>query len=123
MRARQRVYLFVVFRLYAQFETSYPAARRYPPQPPAADRGGSTSVRGQIRSPHSSGGLQGSCAAYCLWRIWPRRCVLRPAGTDRRIALSLNAPLRRGGGITVTTLWTLYKYIQLYFTIVYGSTT
>jgi len=31
---------------------------------PLADRGGSTSVRGRIRSLHSSGGLQGSCAAY-----------------------------------------------------------
>jgi len=31
-----------------------------------ADRGGSTSVRGQIRSPHSSGGLQGSCGAAGL---------------------------------------------------------
>ena len=33
--------------------TSYRAERRYAP----ADRGGSTSVRGRIRSPHSSGGL------------------------------------------------------------------
>jgi len=31
----QRVYLFVVFRLYAQFETSYPAARRYAPLHPS----------------------------------------------------------------------------------------
>ena len=33
-----------------------------------ADRGGSKSMRRQIRSPHSCGGLQGSCAAYSLWR-------------------------------------------------------
>ena len=33
--------------------TSYRAARRYAP----ADRGGSTSVRGRIRSPYSPGGL------------------------------------------------------------------
>ena len=30
---------------------------------PPADRGGSTFVRGRIRSPHSSDGLQGSCGA------------------------------------------------------------
>jgi len=57
---------------------------------PLADRGGSTSVRGRIRSLHSSGGLQGSCAAYSP----------RPAGTNRRtdgrIAVSLNAPTEEG---------------------------
>jgi len=40
----------------------YRAGRRYTP----ADHGGSTSVRGQIRIPHSSGGLQGSCDAAGL---------------------------------------------------------
>ena len=49
---------------------------------PPADRGGSTSVRGRIRSPHSSGGLQGSCAAYSLWRSWHRRSAY--ASWDRR---------------------------------------
>jgi len=33
---------------------------------PHADRGGSTSVRGRIRSPHSSGGLQASCSTAGL---------------------------------------------------------
>jgi len=42
--------------------TSYRAAIRYAP----ADRGRSTSVRGRIRSPHTSGGLQGSCGAAGL---------------------------------------------------------
>ena len=37
----------------AMFPTSYRAARRYAP----TYRGGSTSVRGRIRSPHSCGGL------------------------------------------------------------------
>jgi len=37
----------------AMFPTSYRAARRYAP----AYRGGSTSVRGRIRSPHSYSGL------------------------------------------------------------------
>ena len=55
---------------------------------PTADRGGSTSVRGQISSPHSSGGLRGSCADYSLWRSWPRQSDRR---TDGRIAVSLNA--------------------------------
>jgi len=44
---------------------------------PAADRGGSTSVRGRIRCPHSSGDLQGSCDAADLGQV---------GQTDRRIA-------------------------------------
>ena len=59
---------------------------------PPADRGGSTSVRGQIHSPHSSGGLQGCCAApiACGLASWDRQ-------TDGRIAVSLNAPPYDGG--------------------------
>ena len=34
-----------------------------------AHRGGSVSVRGRIRSPHSSGGLQDSCAVYSLGQL------------------------------------------------------
>jgi len=49
-----------IFVTYANI--SYQAARRYTP----ADRGGSTSVCGRIRSPHSSGGLQGSCGTTVL---------------------------------------------------------
>jgi len=52
--------------------------------PPAADRGGSTSVRGRIRSPHSSGGTD-------------RRTDRQ---TDGQIATSLNASLRRRGILT-----------------------
>ena len=60
--------------------------------------GGSTFVCGRIRSPHISDGRQWlSCrqpaypqprAAVCLWKL----CQ----GTDRQIAVSLNAPLWRG---------------------------
>ena len=50
-----------------------------------------TSVRRRIRSQHSSGGLQGSCAANSLWR-----CVPRPAGTDRRTDGSRYRLIRRG---------------------------
>jgi len=50
---------------------------------PAADRGGSTSVRGRIRSPRSCGGLAIGAAH-----------LAGPGGTDRqtdgRIAASLN---------------------------------
>jgi len=60
------------------------AAGRYT----SADRGGSTSVRGRIRSPHSSGGLQGSCGAAGLGAV--RLCQV--GQTDGRIAASLNAP-------------------------------
>ena len=66
------------------------AARRYAPSPPTAvqskNRGGSKSVRGQVHSPHISGGrpAAGSQRAYSL------------GGTDGRIAVSLNAPY--GGG-------------------------
>jgi len=67
-----------VFRLYPRSrwrsltntqppQTSCRMARRNA----AADRGGSTSVRGRIRSPHSSGGLQGSCVARGLGAVCP----------------------------------------------------
>jgi len=36
---------------------------------PPADHGGSTSVRGEIRSLHSSVGLQGSCGAAGLGAV------------------------------------------------------
>jgi len=53
---------------------------------PPADRGRSTSVRGRIRSPHSSNGLQPiACGEAGLG-----------AGTDGQIAVSLNPPLWRG---------------------------
>jgi len=63
-------------------------------------RCGSTSVRGRVRSPHISGGQPpagsqradslGSCATQpaCYSLSWDRQ-------TDGRIAVSLNAPLRR----------------------------
>ena len=69
------------------------AARRYAP---AADgsstRGGSTSVRGRVRSPLISGGrpAAGSQRAYIIG--WDRQ-------TDGQIAVSLNAPPPYGGGI------------------------
>jgi len=57
-------------------------------------RGGSTSVRGRVRSPHVSGGrpAAGSQRAYSLG--WDRQ-------TDRQIAVSLNAPY---GGCIISTL-------------------
>ena len=54
---------------------------------PPADRGGSTSVRGRIRSPHSSGGL-----AQRLGQVGQT-----DGQTDGRIAVSLNAPAHRRG--------------------------
>ena len=74
--------------------TSYrpEAARRYTPRPVdgSSTRGGSTSVRGRVRSPHISGGrpAAGSQRAYSLG--WDRQ-------TDGRIAVLRNAPppLRR----------------------------
>ena len=76
--------------------TSYRAARRY--APPPANRGGSTSVRGRIRSPHSSGGL-----------AWRGAARLRQAGqTDGRTDRSrhhLMAPYV--GGIIIGRLITL----------------
>jgi len=50
-----------------------------------ADRGGSTSMRGRIRSPHSSGGLQGSCGAAGLGVARLGQLLrAKPAGTDRQ---------------------------------------
>jgi len=78
--------------------------------PPTADgsstRGGSTSVRGRVRSPHISSGRPtagsqrannlGSCSTQpvCCILGWDRQTDGR---TDGRIAVSLNAPLRPGG--------------------------
>jgi len=71
-------------KLHLFISTSYFAVRRYAPP---ADRGGCTSVCGQIHSPHSSGGLQGSCCTAGLGTVAPR-----PSWTDRQIVASLNAP-------------------------------
>ena len=64
----------------------------------SSTRGGSTSVRGQVRSPHTSGGRPaclGSCATQPAFYSpgWDRQT---DGQTDRRIAVSLNAPIRRG---------------------------
>ena len=50
---RDRVWLQRTLAIMDQRTAIYRAERRYDP----ADRGGSTSVRRLIRSPHSSGGL------------------------------------------------------------------
>jgi len=63
---------------------------------PPAGRGGSTSVRGRIRSPHSSDGPQGSCGAADLGAARLGQVGQTDGRTDGRIAASLNAPLRRG---------------------------
>jgi len=122
MRARQRVYLFVVFRLYAQFVTSYPAARRYAPLHPSppiaadlrpcADRSAVRTALVACRAAalpiaYGASGLGAACLGQLGQTDGSRYRLMPPYG----------------GGITVTTLWTLYKYIQLYFTVVYGSTT
>jgi len=62
--------------------------------PPHADRGGSTSVHGLIRSLHSSGSLRTSAlpVAYGAAGL----IVPRPAGTDRQIMVSLNVPPKQG---------------------------
>ena len=65
-----------------------------------ADRGGSTSVRGRIRSPHSSGGLQGSCGAAGLGAARLGQLLrAKPAGTDRQTDgsrhRSMPPPIRR----------------------------
>ena len=86
--------------------TSYrpEAARRYAPRPVdgSSTRGGSTSDRGRVRSPHISGGrpAAGSQRAYSLG--WDRQ-------TDGRIAVLRNAP-HYDGGITIAVIfitWTL----------------
>jgi len=70
-----------------------------PPADGSSTCGGSTSVRGRVRSPHISGGgrpAAGSQSADSLGS-----CATQPVcyslGWDRRIAVSLNAP--QGGGI------------------------
>ena len=84
------------------------AARQYAPADGSSTRGGSTSVRGRVRSPHISGGRPaagsqradslGSCATQqaCYSLGWDRQ-------TDERIAVSLNVPY--GGGIINETKW------------------
>jgi len=69
-------------------ETSYRpgAAKRYTPADGSSTRGGSTSVRGKVRSPHISGGrpAAGSQRAYSL-----SSCATQPAcyglGWDRQM--------------------------------------
>ena len=63
-----------------------------PPADGSSTRGGSTSVHGRVHSPHITGGrpAAGSQRAYSLG--WDRQM-------SGQIVVSLNAPLRRGGGI------------------------
>jgi len=69
-------------------------ARRYTPADGSSTRGGSTSVRGQVRSPLKAN-LQAASVPTAEGSCTPR------VGTDGRIAVSLNAPPRRRGG-TIT---------------------
>ena len=93
------------------------AARRYAlPADSSSTLGGSTSVRGRVRSPHISGGrpAAGSQRADSLGTGWGGSCATQPAcyslgwdrqtdrQTDGRIAVSLNA--RYGGGLTINKL-------------------
>jgi len=62
------------------------AARRYAPADGSSTRGGSTSVRGRVRSPHISGGRPWlSCRRpACLWPMAAERLGQLQPGTDRR---------------------------------------
>ena len=70
------------------------AARRYAPADSSLTRGGSTSVRGRVRSPHTAK-LQAASVliAYCS-------CAMGQTDgqTDRRIAVSLSVPPPRTAG-------------------------
>ena len=61
----------------------------------SSTRGGSTSVRGRVRSPHISGGRQAAGSQHAD-RLGS--CVTQPrlGQTEGRIAVSLNVPLPRG---------------------------
>ena len=66
------------------------AVRRY-----VLRRGGSTSIRGRVRSPHISGGRRWlSCRQLQLTCLYPSSCAM--VQTDRRIALFQNALLGLG---------------------------
>jgi len=71
-----------------------------PPADGSSTRGGSTSVRGRVRSPHISGGrpAAGNQRADSLGSCATQPACYKPTlgQTDGRIAVSLNAPLRRG---------------------------
>ena len=66
-------------------------ARRYAPADGSSTRGGSTSVRGRVRSPHTAE-LQAASVPIAQGSCAPTAAAPRDRQTDGRIAVSLNAP-------------------------------
>jgi len=67
-----------------------------PPADGSSTRGGSTSVRGRVRSPHAAE-LQAASVPIAQGSCAPTAAAPRDRQTDGRVAVSLNAPY--GGGI------------------------
>ena len=87
--AMHRVALYIQDKQTVEQVIAPGAERRYAGMPAAdgsSTRGGSTSVRGRVRSPHMAK-LQAASVPIAQDSCAPR------AGTDRGIAVSLDAPI------------------------------